>query len=655
MKENDENLDNNLNIKNIYNENEKDNNIFNNNKLFGNNNNKLFGNNNNNIELFSNNNNNILFRKNTNDSNSDNEFPNSIKENRLIMNNIIKKLKEKLNIGSNNEELINFTCDFLLKSSIDIKNLIDEENNTFAHILTKEQNIKILKIIIQTYYLLLYYNNNINNNNTINNSMEDIFLKKENNSNNNNIEKNFENIENENKNNKESFYKWLMQKNSENLTALDIACSINNKQIIQLLFNYLSFSSSIFKEYFSKPQNFFFHFAAKNNNIYPILFFYEKLQKFFPEKKIFDLPNEYKITPLHYACYNKSLDVIDVLLTLGANVNAIDNEGKSVLFYAVKCNNSSLIKKLLMNGADKNIKDFEGKIPFDEAKKNKFYKVMNVLKEKSLFKKIFYCVFGIDNFIVYEKIEGKKYNFKLMFFLIFYGIFYFILLRFDNIINDKIKEKKFYYIIFILILIINFFLFFSIVFLVFFFVLCQKFNNNNNNKFNNKILINNLNKNKYNKLFSIVDLFEKDSKICIKCKKFKKENTIHCIICDICIDNYDHHCYFLNTCINKTNKNIFKFFFINLIIFIIINILFGLFKIIFFDNNLKKIFLYIWRIYIFIFMIIFIYFLLPFFFKNNYNNCSCCYNNRSNETISEYEATNFLISSENQRPSENFE
>ena len=54
-------------------------------------------------------------------------------------------------------------------------------------------------------------------------------------------------------------------------------------------------------------------------------------------------------------------------------------------------------------------------------------------------------------------------------------------------------------------------------------------------------------------------------------------------------------------------------------------------------------------------MIIFIYFLLPFFFKNNYNNCSCCYNNRSNETISEYEATNFLISSENQRPSENFE
>ena len=37
-----------------------------------------------------------------------------------------------------------------------------------------------------------------------------------------------------------------------------------------------------------------------------------------------------------------------------------------------------------MNGADKNIKDFEGKIPFDEAKKNKFYKVMNVLKEKSL-------------------------------------------------------------------------------------------------------------------------------------------------------------------------------------------------------------------------------------------------------------------------------
>ena len=637
MKENDENLDNNLNIKNIYNENE-------------------------------NNNNNILFRNNTNENSSNNEknqneISNSIKENRFIMNNIIKKLKEMINIGSNNEELVNFTCDFLLKSTNDIKNLTDEENNTFAHILTKEQNIKILKIIIQTYYYLLYYNNY--NNNNINNSMDDIFLKKENISNNNienNIEKENNNENNNNNNNnKELFYTWLMQKNSENLTALDIACSINNKQIIQLLFNYLSLSSSIFKEYFQKPQNFFFHYAAKNNNIYPILFFYEKLQKIFPEKKIFDLPNEYNITPLHYACYNKSLDVIDVLLILGANVNAIDNEGKSVLFYAVKCNNSSLIKKLLMNGADKNIKDLNGQKPFDEAKKNKFYGVMNVLKEKSFFKQIFYCFFGVDNCIVYEKLEGKKYNFNLMFFLIFYVIFYFVLIKFDDdfIINNKIKNKLDNINLFLIVLIIIFFFFFPIFFFVFFFVFCKKNNNNNNNKFNNEILIKNLNKNKYNKLLSIVDLFEKDSKICIKCKKFKKENTIHCLICDICIENYDHHCYYLNTCINKTNKNLFNLFLIFLFIFFFFNVLFGLIQIFYddynFDKKIKEIFFIIfWIIYVIFFIIIFIYSLFPFYLKNNCNKCCGCYKNRNNETISEYES-NLLNASDNQRPSETFE
>ena len=647
MKENfdDENFDNNLNIKNVANKN----NIFSKNLSFG---------------SYNNNN-----EKNT----IQNELTTSkiIKENRLIMNNIIKKLKEMMNIGTNNEELINFTSEFLLKSTIDIKNLLDEENNSLAHILTKEQNIKILKIIIQTYYLLLNYNyNNINNNFDTSNN-DDIFLNKDNNLNNSNniifnnkIYDNNNNNNNNLNNNKEIFYKWLMQKNSENLTALDIACSINNKQIIQLLFNYLSTSSSIFKEYFSIPQNFVFHYSAKNNHIYPILFFYEKLQKIFPEKKIFDIPNEYKITPLHYACYNKSLDVIDVLLILGADVNAVDNEGKSVLFYAVKCNNSSLIKKLLMNGANKYIKDFKGKTPFDEAKKNKFYGVMNVLKEKSFFKRFFYCYFGIDNFIVYEKLEGKRFNFNLMFYLIVYGLFYFFLIDFndENIIDNKIKIKIYYNKnIFILILfILNIFSFFTILFFVFFFVFCQKNINENNNKFNNQILINNLNKNKYNKLLSIVDLFEKDSKVCIKCKRFKKESTIHCVICDICVDNYDHHCYFLNTCINNSNKKLFKIFLYILIFFFLINFIFGFFqtsnikKEKDFNKNEKK-FLYVfWVFYIIIFFIIFIYFLYPFFLKNNSNKCCCCYKSRTNETISEYES-NLLISSENQRPSETFD
>lgn len=56
-------------------------------------------------------------------------------------------------------------------------------------------------------------------------------------------------------------------------------------------------------------------------------------------------------------------------------------------------------------------------------------------------------------------------------------------------------------------------------------------------------------------------------KFCFTCNAFKKdENTKHCFYCDKCIDNFDHHCYWINNCISKKNIKLF-FFFLFLIIF----------------------------------------------------------------------------------------
>ena len=55
-------------------------------------------------------------------------------------------------------------------------------------------------------------------------------------------------------------------------------------------------------------------------------------------------------------------------------------------------------------------------------------------------------------------------------------------------------------------------------------------------------------------------------KFCFPCNAFKKdENTKHCFYCDKCIDDFDHHCYWINNCISKKNQRIF-FFFLFLII-----------------------------------------------------------------------------------------
>ena len=40
---------------------------------------------------------------------------------------------------------------------------------------------------------------------------------------------------------------------------------------------------------------------------------------------------------------------------------------------------------------------------------------------------------------------------------------------------------------------------------------------------------------------------------CYKCSVFKTGNLKHCIICDKCCYEFDHHCFWVNNCIGKNN------------------------------------------------------------------------------------------------------
>lgn len=100
-----------------------------------------------------------------------------------------------------------------------------------------------------------------------------------------------------------------------------------------------------------------------------------------------DLRDDKGKTALHYACMQSNLRIISSILSkdLGKRkfrkrINRIDKEGNTPLNLAVQNNHYFIVNYLLLNKANKNIKNKEGKDAFDVAKKNDNVKIMVLLR-----------------------------------------------------------------------------------------------------------------------------------------------------------------------------------------------------------------------------------------------------------------------------------
>jgi palmitoyltransferase len=82
----------------------------------------------------------------------------------------------------------------------------------------------------------------------------------------------------------------------------------------------------------------------------------------------------------------------------------------------------------------------------------------------------------------------------------------------------------------------------------------------------------------YKDLLDVVEKGEDLENFCPYCIVKKKYKSLHCLVCQKCVDEFDHHCFWVGNCVGKNNYTLFFIF----LIYVLLNTLFNVVLNIFF-------------------------------------------------------------------------
>jgi len=99
------------------------------------------------------------------------------------------------------------------------------------------------------------------------------------------------------------------------------------------------------------------------------------------QPELLNANDEHGWTPLSLAVREGKKDVVEFLLSKGADVNAQDGIGWPALVVAVEGGYPEVVRILLANGADVNVRDQTGETPMSTAKMHKDTAMMDILKQ----------------------------------------------------------------------------------------------------------------------------------------------------------------------------------------------------------------------------------------------------------------------------------
>ena len=331
----------------------------------------------------------------------------------------------------------------------------------------------------------------------------------------------------EEKSKNENIFKNFINAKTEidSFTALHYASFRGNIKIIKLLIANFAEINAL-----STNGLNMIHKAAQGNQPSAIIYFYKKYNM------DLETTDNNQLNALHLASKCGMDNSVIFLLSLGLDPNIKDKKGYTALHYAVKYSHLRIIKKLLQRGADRNILSNNLKSPIMMAKNKP--EIMEIFRKKGICEKLF----------LKPDINQKKVNSNLN--IILFIIFHIIIIILIFFILMPYFNNSIFSIIY---LIISF-----IVFILFTYISLS----------DPGIMTNN----EYQDLLDIVEKGERIEDFCPYCLVKNKFNSLHCLICQKCIEEFDHHCFWVGNCIGKNN---YTFFFIFLI-YIILNILFNL-------------------------------------------------------------------------------
>ena len=317
---------------------------------------------------------------------------------------------------------------------------------------------------------------------------------------------------------------FINEKTNEGFTALHYAVSNGNLEMVQLLKQY----GAKFEEITNMGKN-VVHIAAEKNH--PTLLIYLILNE---PLDIFTLDDNGS-TPLHWACYSGSFEVVNYLISLNADINALDKEKITPLFLAVDNNKEKIVRLLLMHGADKNLPNSKNEYPIDRAKKKNFINIIELLSDKD-FNPL--CTLEFPTQYIQPSDIYKK---LILLTIILVEVIIFIL------VLPFLEE------------IYHMFLNFSCFILCLLSYILFLFINPGYRK--NTSLIRECGGEDNNKpLKALLDKGIELKNYCPKCYIENKNNITHCLICDKCVSEMSHHCFWFNKCIGKGNKIFYLFF-----------------------------------------------------------------------------------------------
>ena len=345
--------------------------------------------------------------------------------------------------------------------------------------------------------------------------------------------------EKEKSQNKEIFKNFINAKTQiDNQTALHYASFRGNIKIIKLLIdNYADINVLS-----SNGYN-MLHKASQGNKPSAIVYYHKKYGI------SLESTDENLMNALHLAAINGMDNSVIYLLSLGINPNLKDKNGCTALHYAVKKNHKRIIKKLLQKGADKDIEEYKTKKTPVMMAKNK-PEILEILRKKGFCEKLFFK----PDISQKTLCSNKNMIFFILLHLIIIGLVFFILIPDFN--NNAFS--------------INYLIISAMVFILY--LILSISNPGTMNR-------------QYKDLLSIAEIGEEVENYCPYCLVKKLYRSLHCLICQKCVEEFDHHCFWVGNCIGKKNYTLFFVF----LVYILLNTLFNVgINIYFLIKELKK-------------------------------------------------------------------